>query len=737
MSPVSVVPEVLSGAGIPEDRVRTALSQILSSEELSGSPHLSSFLRYVVEETLNGRGDELSEYSVATEALNRSPDYDSRLDTIVRVQARRLRQRLDRFYERRANDVQIRIDVPKGGYRATFTRLDVPSQPGNEPARKTPDPISPKRSLKPWLLIAVGLSAAAFLGAFIHLEAPWQSQDAAHFPLRPLTSLVGWERSPSWSPDGSFLAYSHAREGDLDVYVRPTSGGRAVQLTDMPSDEFSPRWSPDGEVVAFIADAGPGANIYLTSPLGGVKEMLAETGIRAVERLGEARSSLGSNPWSPDGKELIFSRQTETGEVALWRIDRRTKVQSQLTFPEPGERHLGASWSFDGAQIVFERRRGGRVEIWLMNPQGDHARLLVGGKGWNLMPAWSADGAKVVFVSTRAGGSSLWDIEVGTGRERRLTTGAWDWLPAVSRDGRLAFNQFGHQQDLMMLNLKTGAERPLTEHTHENLFPRLSPDGGKVAYQSNRTGNDEIWVLDVAAGTEQRLTDDPARDMSPDWSPDGKQIVFLSERGGETEVWTMNADGSEPRRLPGPPTSAGFEWEAGATAPRWSPDGRAIGYLTPEKQGSVLWVVDLESGAVERHLAQALYFDWYLDSNRVIYTRRADDTRLPEVRAANLSTGAEVLLLRETAIELDASAAGDRIVYANALSHFEMNLAELALQVPESRDGLPSASGEPRQLTDGRGRWHVHGAGLSKAVDAVVYTRDADRGDIFVVEGYR
>ena len=734
MSCVSIGSQGSSGGGIPEDQIRHALQALLSSKELSGSPHLSSFLRYVVEETLDGRGEKLSEYSVATEALNRSSSYDSRLDTIVRVQARRLRQRLDQFYDRHDGDITVRIDVPKGGYRPTFSQFPLSLTPKERPVQ---EPRGRKGPRGAWLVGAAGLSAVALVGSWVRYATPEVHPASNLFPLKPLTSLVGWERSPSWSPDGTLLAYSHAREGDLDVYVRPTSGGRAVQLTDMPSDEFSPRWSPDGEVVAFVADTGPGASIYLTSPLGGAKEKLAETGIRAVERLGEARSSLGSNPWSPDGKELIYSRQTDSGEVALWRIDRITKEKSRLTSPEDGERHLGASWSFDGAQVVFERRRAGRVELWLMSAAGGDPRLLVGGEGRNRMPAWAADGTKVVFVSTRDGGSSLWDIEVGTGRERRLTTGPWDWLPNVSRDGRLAFNQFGHQQDIMMLDLTTGFERPLTEHTHENLFPRQSPDGGKVAYQSNRTGNDEIWVLDVTAGTEQRLTDEPARDMSPDWSPDGKQIVFLTERGGETEVWTMNADGSAPRPLPGPPTSAGFEWEAGATAPRWSPDGLAIGYLTPEKQGSVLWVVDLESGSVEHHLAQALYFDWYLDSSRVIYTRRADDTRLPEVRAANLSTGAEVRLLREPAIELDASPAGDRIVYANALSHFEMNLAELALRVPESQDGLPSASGEPRQLTDGQGKWHVHGAGLSETGDKLVYTRDADRGDIFVVEGYR
>ncbi len=423
--------------------------------------------------------------------------------------------------------------------------------------------------------------------------------------------------------------------------------------------------------------------------------------------------------------------------MAIWKIELSTREQSQITFPPEGIRDVGACWSFDGERLVFERRSEGRIELWIVDADGGEPWLLTGDADRNYMPAWSADGRRVVYVSTQSGGSSLWDIDIESGAKRRLTTGAWDWLPSVARDGRVAFNQFGHQQDLVLLDPASGEHQTLTDHTHENMFPRLSPDGAKVAYQSNRTGNDEIWILDLTDNDETQLTNGQARDLVPDWSPDGSEIVFLSERRGKTEVWRMNADGANQRPLGGPPTGVGHEWEAGAAAPRWSPDGDAVGYLVPERRGSTLWIVDPDDGSVKSYLTEILYFDWYLDSNRVIYTRRADNTRLPELRARHLKTGEDILLLQEPAIELAASFDGTGIVYAHAESHFEMNLFRLPLDPPAASDGLPRLGGEPVQLTDSRGAWHVHGAGLSPLDDRVVYTRDADRGDIFVLEDYR
>lgn len=723
-----------SGPNGAPDRevVRRTLEVVLRSEQFANSRHLRRFLKYSVEQTLAGNEAKLGEYAVATEALGRAPSFDPQTDTIVRVQAGRLRQRLKKFYEQHGDEVPLRIEMPRGSYTARF--LDAGAHPEAE-AKRASGPRSKRLGRKTTALLA-GLGALALLVWQLADESR-PSANAPGFIVRPLTSLVGWERGPSWSPDGNLIAYAYAREGDLDIYVRSTSGGNAIPLAEMPYDERSPRWSPDGQWIAYVADPGPGTNVYLTPLLGGVQQLIAESGIPAIERLSESRMVLGANPWSPNGRHLVYARETEDGQVALWKIELETGEQNQITFPPEGVRDLGACWSFDGERLVFERRSEGRIELWVVDADGGEPWLLTGDADRNYMPAWSADGRRVVHVSTQSGGSSLWDIDIESGARRRLTSGPWDWLPSVARDGRVAYNQFGHQQDLVLLDPVSGKQQALTDHTNENMFPRLSPDGAKVAYQSNRTGNDEIWLLDLVGTGETRLTNEPARDLVPDWSPDGSEMVFLSERRGKSEVWRMDKDGSNQRPLGGPATAVGDEWEAGATAPRWSPDAKAVGYLVPDKRGSTLWIVDPADGSAKSSLTELLYFDWYLDSKRLVYTKRADDTRLPELRAHHLETGEDILLLQEPAIELAASVDGAGIVYAHAESHFEMNLFRLPLDAPAHSDGLPRIAGEPLQLTDSRGAWHVHGTGLSPSDNKIVYTRDADRGDILVIEDYQ
>jgi TolB-like protein len=102
------------------DAVRAQLERVLASPGFANADRLSRFLRFVVERTLDGEGDQLKEYRLGTEVFDRPSDYDPRLDSIVRVEARRLRSKLAEYYEGpgRADPILIRVD--KGGYAATF-----------------------------------------------------------------------------------------------------------------------------------------------------------------------------------------------------------------------------------------------------------------------------------------------------------------------------------------------------------------------------------------------------------------------------------------------------------------------------------------------------------------------------------------------------------------------------------------------------------------------------------------
>ena len=108
-----------------------------------------------------------------------------------------------------------------------------------------------------------------------------------------------------------------------------------------------------------------------------------------------------------------------------------------------------------------------------------------------------------------------------------------------------------------------------------------------------------------------------------------------------------------------------------------------------------------------------------------------------EMIATHLETGEDVLLLEVNATELSVAPDGRSIAYNSADSHFSMNRWLLALERPDDEDSLPTPVGEPEQLTFGQGIWHVHGGAWMTDGREFVYTKHFDRGNLFVIDGYR
>ncbi len=148
---------------------------------------------------------------------------------------------------------------------------------------------------------------------------------------------------------------------------------------------------------------------------------LVNSNISAVERVRDSLGVLGGMPWSPDETELLFSRLLPTGQIAIFKTDMSGQA-TQITFPEPGTDDLGASWSFDGRRIVFERRSG-RAGLWLLPASGGTPQELIVDDFANSSPAWSEDGRRVIFGSNRARALNIWEIEVATKKVRPLTLG--------------------------------------------------------------------------------------------------------------------------------------------------------------------------------------------------------------------------------------------------------------------------------------------------------------------------
>ena len=553
------------------------------------------------------------------------------------------------------------------------------------------------------------------------------------------TSFDGWEYAPSWSPDGSTIAYTHIVGGSADVATLTPGKEPQVLTAASPFDEFLPRWSPTGDQIVYISDHGSGTNIYWIPKSGGAEHFVAETRIPFLQRMGAWSGTLGSNPWNPDGTKLVFSRLEPSGGVALWIRVLGTGVETRLSSPPPGSEDGDAAWSPDGKQIAFDRVTKGITSMWLIPANGGKESQLLEDA---FMPAWQYDSRRLVFSSARNGPVNLWEVNLATTKLRQLTIGAGtDWTPAVNRDGSIAYSQFRHDVDVYWGAIDDHSDQhdKIVSSTGENFGPRVSPDGKQVLYSSNRTGDYEVWIYDKRTGKHRNLTNQPSSDRLADWSPTGKEIVFLSDRGGAVRLWIVNTESGiwQPQPLIDQELPWASHTAEAEGAPRWSPDGNLIGYLAPATDGNAIWVVGKDgSHPHATPIRNAFSFGWYKDgSDRLLYIRQAqDDSGLQELRAANLKTNDDQPILKRAMAELAVSPDGRALSFLDAVSHFTMELYALRLKPGKGASGLPVRDGDPRPITSGKGAWHVHAGGWSPDGNAVVYSRDKDEGDLWVLE---
>jgi len=482
--------------------VRAQLDKILSSSSFSVAARPSCFLRFVVDKTLSGEADRLKEYVLGVEVFGRKPSFDPRIDPIVRVEAGRLRKRLEEYYETEGRRDGLFITLPKGGYVPTFERREQPSE-ARQPRRLW--------RLPAWIMaLGVALLTAAAAAVWLYR---YNSEAQDQLATVPLTSYPGQEKQASFSPDGNQVAFvwNGEKQDNYDIYVKLIGSGTQLRLTTNPEADIHPAWSPDGRSIAFVREGSEGkASLYLISPLGPPERKVAE--VKRADRLA----------WTPDGKSLVITdRNTDDEPWGLFLLSVESGERRRLTTaPEKRIEDLDPALSADGRTLAFSRQVGIVVsDIYLLSLSKDlyaigEPKRLTFENQWTIRPVWNSDGREIICSSGPYANQNLFRVAAsGSGKLRRLASVGEDGYEAAisSLAHRLAYTRGSFDSNIWRVEVpsphgKTSPAMELISSTRDDVEAQFSPDGKRIVFDSSRSGSDEIWVCDTDGSHAVQLT---------------------------------------------------------------------------------------------------------------------------------------------------------------------------------------------------------------------------------------
>ena len=435
------------------------------------------------------------------------------------------------------------------------------------------------------------------------------------------------DREPHYARDGATIVFASDRGGSYDLWSVELATGELEQLTFDPGNEFTPAWSPDGGSIAFISEQDDSK---------AVKTLTA--GSQTLNVITELDASASAPAWSPDGSQLAVNVINEL-DSRLVIIDVDSGVERTVSDDGEDVFPFRAHW-ISSSELLYTadgrvRRRslgGGapndieltaRVELVrhpYVKKRRDFDDITSKPVRGIVTPAVSPDGSAVALVAL----GDLWLLE--NGMLTRLTDDRYAELqPAFSRDGSMLVYASDREgsMDLWIRDMDSGDERRLTDDADTETMPVFSPDGTRVGYHD---ASGRLQLVDVDSGDVREFHQEIFRPGRISFSPDGS-IVALSVlerystryREGRNEVLLVSDVGSPERQVtPFRHRSIGVR---GTDGPVWSPDGQSMAFTSD----GALWVAPVNRsgepiGPPRRYVDEiAESISWTGDSRSIVY----------------------------------------------------------------------------------------------------------------------
>jgi tricorn protease len=407
--------------------------------------------------------------------------------------------------------------------------------------------------------------------AFSYLGDIWVANEDGTGVQR-ITDNRAREINPRFSPDGKWIAFSSNREGNYDVYVVSAQGGKPRQLTFHSADDTVVGWTPDGKKIIFTSSRGVGVfpgvlTLFEISAEGGMEQTIP--------------TDWGSwASYSPDGSKLAFSRhpgvwsrQHYRGSYAvdLWlmNVNATTNKFTKLSDDDYKGNYLWPMYAPNG-EIYFVADRmanekglqfgGPEVmksvnNIWKISDKGGAPTQVTHHTSGNLyFPSMSADGKTIVYEED----FKLWKLDVASGKSTEI---------------RIDIKSDTKENDSELRTI-----------TNEAQGFSLSPSGRRAAIVTHG----EIFTVATDRGEIQRVSETPWREQNPQWSPDGKWIAFISDRTGREEIWLADELGNNLKKI--------SDADCDKSSLLWAPDSKSLLWTGSDH---TLRRVDVDSGKTE------------------------------------------------------------------------------------------------------------------------------------------